>query len=140
MARAYSTDLRERVVGLIRAGQSCRAAAARFGMSIASAVRWSARERETGSVAALPMGGRKSSRLAERRDWLLARLAENGMTLRRLQAELAERGVRISRSALGVFVERQKWSFPASGPARRRAGPSRRRSAARALARAPGQG
>ena len=33
MARAYSNDLRERVVGAVQAGESCRAVAARFGVA-----------------------------------------------------------------------------------------------------------
>jgi len=132
-------DLRERVVGWMKAGHSCREAASRFGVSVASAVRWAARERETGSCAAQPMGGR-ISRLVEHRDWLLARLSEKNMTLRQLQAELAERGIRISYGALQAFVQQQNWSFPSRGPARRRAGPPRRRSAAQAVARVPRQG
>ncbi len=39
MSEALSVDLRERVVASIAAGSSCRAAAVRFGMSAASAVR-----------------------------------------------------------------------------------------------------
>jgi len=51
MARAYSLDLRERVVGAVVAGQSCRAVASTFGVSIASVVKWSQRFRATGSAA-----------------------------------------------------------------------------------------
>ena len=118
MARPLSIDLRERVVAAMRAGASCRQAAARFGVSVASAVRWAARERETGSVAASPMGGR-ISRLVPHRDWLLARLSDKDATLRKVRSELAERGVAISFSALQAFVQQQKWSFPSRGPARR---------------------
>ena len=42
MSKALSVDLRERVVGAIAAGASCRAAAVRFGVSAASAIRWAA--------------------------------------------------------------------------------------------------
>ncbi len=44
MSKALSVDLRERVVAAIAAGSSCRAAAVRFGVSAASAVRWAALE------------------------------------------------------------------------------------------------
>jgi transposase len=39
MSKALSVDWRERVVLAIAAGASCRAAAARFGVSASSAVR-----------------------------------------------------------------------------------------------------
>jgi len=58
MARAYSLDLRERVVAAVASGQSCRAVADRFGVSVASVVKWSQRFRSTDSAAAKPMGGR----------------------------------------------------------------------------------
>src|SRR5436190_15543689 len=74
MARAYSLDLRERVVGAVAAGQSCRAVAATFKVSVASVVKWSQRYRATGSAAARPIGGNRPYVLASERDWLLTRL------------------------------------------------------------------
>jgi len=59
MARAYSLDLRERVVGAVASGQSCRAVASTFGVSVASVVKWSQRFRSTGSAAAFKVGGRR---------------------------------------------------------------------------------
>ncbi len=65
--RPYSTDLRERVVASMAAGRSARATAALFGVSVASAVKWSQRHRRTGSVAPGKMGGhRKPVLLPER--------------------------------------------------------------------------
>ena len=55
MARAYSLDLRERVVAAVLRGLSCRAVAALFDVSVASVVKWAQRARETGSPAARPM-------------------------------------------------------------------------------------
>jgi transposase len=50
MARAYSLDLRERVVAAVADGLSRRAVADRFGVSVvASVVKWSQRLRATGS-------------------------------------------------------------------------------------------
>jgi len=40
MARAYSLDLRERVVAAVLRGLSCRAVASRFDVSVASVVKW----------------------------------------------------------------------------------------------------
>ena len=40
MARAYSIDLRERVIGAIQAGTSCHQAAAQFRVAVSTAVLW----------------------------------------------------------------------------------------------------
>ena len=75
MARAYSLDLRERVVAAVAAGESCRAVAARFGVErgergeVVAAV---PRDRQRGGST----DGRQSPYVAGERDWLLARLAE----------------------------------------------------------------
>lgn len=62
MARAFSLDLRERVVAAVSRGLSCRAVAVRFDVSVASVVKWAQRARATGSPAdgrqaALSFGG-----------------------------------------------------------------------------------
>jgi transposase len=127
MVRAYSFDLRERVVRAVASGQSCRAVAASFNISVASVVKWSQRFRATGSAAALRMGGNRPYVLAGERDWLLARLSETpDVTLRALLAELAERGVNVSYYAVWHFFEHEGISFKKK-PARQRAGSSRHR-------------
>jgi len=83
MARAYSLDLRERVVAAVAAGESCRAVAATFRVSVASVVKWSQRFRATGSAAAHKVGGRRPYALQGECEWLLARLAEKPAALRR---------------------------------------------------------
>ena len=45
-----SMDLRDRAVAAVLGGESCRAAAARFGVSAASVVRWMQRYRLHGSA------------------------------------------------------------------------------------------
>jgi transposase len=45
MARPYSKDLRDRVAVFVVSGGTCREAAARFGVGVATAVRWSQRLR-----------------------------------------------------------------------------------------------
>ena len=57
MARAYSLDLRERVVAAVAAGQSCRSVAKTFMGSVTSVVKWSQRQRAVGSPAALRLSG-----------------------------------------------------------------------------------
>lgn len=122
MARAYSLDLRERVVAAVLAGGSLRAVAARFGVSPASVSKWSQRFRSSGSAAAKPMGGRKPVALVGQRDWLLGRIAEQpDLTLRALQAELAQRGVVVSYHAVWDFFAHEGVTFKKK-PARHRAG------------------
>ena len=76
MARPYSQDLRDRVIGSVASGRTCRATAALFAVSVASAVKWSQRWRASGSAAAKPMGGCNPLLLKSEREWLLARIAE----------------------------------------------------------------
>src|SRR5215211_7543411 len=112
MPRPYSQDLRDRVVASVAGGRSRRATATIFGVSVATVVRWTQRFRTTGSAAALAMGGRRPYRLASRRDWLLARIAEKpDLTLRAIMAELAAEGVKVSYGALWAFFAREGITF-----------------------------
>ena len=113
MARAYSSDLRERVVAAVGEGQSCREVASVFRVSVASVVKWSQRARQTGAVAALPMGGRPGrSKLDGERSWLLARLAQKpDLTLKALIGELRERGVVVALDTLWRFLRAAGISF-----------------------------
>jgi transposase len=137
MGRAYSLDLRERVVAAVAAGESCRAVSATFKVSVASVVKWSQRYRATGSAAARPIGGNRPYVLASERDWLLRRLAEQpDITLRALLVELAARGIKVSYYAVWHFFEHEGISFKKK-PARQRAGSPGRRPAAGAVAKVP---
>ena len=112
MARAYSLDLRERVVAAVESGQSCRAVAQTFMVSVASVVKWSQRHRATGSAAARPVGGRRDYAAAQERDWLLARIAEKpDLTLRAIRAELSADGVKVSYGAVWAFFAREGITF-----------------------------
>ena len=112
MVRAYSNDLRERVVGAVKAGETCRYVAARFGVSVASVVKWSQRERRTGSVAPDKMGGHRRYILEPQRHWLLARVSQKpDLTLHALLDELAERGITVSCNTLWRFLRREGIGF-----------------------------
>ena len=93
MARPYSRDLRERVVGAVESGVSRRKAAAVFGVGIATVIEWMRVWRNSGRLEAKPMGGDRNSRLKEERVWLLERIAAApDLTLEEIRAELAARG------------------------------------------------
>ena len=122
MARAYSLDLRERVVAAVNSGQTCRSVAETYEVSVSSVVKWSQRFQSTGSPAPGKIGGYRRPLLADHRDFILARIvAEPHITLRRLQTELIERGVLISFGTLWNFVRREGLSFKKK-PAAHRAG------------------
>ena len=50
MAKALSVDLRKRVIAAVKEGASCRQAAARFGVSASSAIRWRALSKVAGDA------------------------------------------------------------------------------------------
>jgi transposase len=75
MGAPYSPDLRERVVAAVASGMSRPEAARHFRVSHSSASRWTQRNAETGSPAAL-RGGRKPFALVDEEAWIRARLAE----------------------------------------------------------------
>jgi transposase len=136
MGRPYSLDLRERVVAAVCAGMSRRQAAKHFSVGVATAIRWTKREEQVGSPAALGMGGKRPFALAAERAWVLARLeAKPDISLRALLSELHERGIMVSYFAVWNLVHRLGKSFKKK-PARRRAGPARRGAQAHFLAKA----
>jgi transposase len=57
--KLYSNDLRERVAGSVASGRLCRETARLFGVSLASVVKGSQRQRATESAAADTQGGRR---------------------------------------------------------------------------------
>ena len=97
MARAYSMDLRGRVVAAVdREGMSCHATAARFGVVVSTVVKWLQRYRRTGSVAPGQMGGNRPRAIAGvYREWLIGRCQGGDFTLRGLVA-----GIRPPTAAL----------------------------------------
>lgn len=113
MARPYSIDLRERVVRAVEEeGLSRNKAASRFGIGIKTAIDWVRLYRQTGSVAAKPMGGRRPKKIVgQHRDWLLERCRVQDFTLRGLVAELAERGLQVDYRTVWEFVHGEKLSY-----------------------------
>ena len=110
MSKALSVDLRERVVRAVAAGASCRAAAARFGVSASSAIRWCARLRETGSVLPRTLGGdRRSGRTEAHAARILELVARTpDLTLAELRAVLAEAGIAVGMARLWRLLDRHR--------------------------------
>lgn len=107
--RAISVDLRHRACEAVTVdGLSCRAAARRFKVGVASVVRWCAQLNTSGSVAPQKQGGdRRSGRVEAEAAFILKRIAAKpDITLAALQAELAGCGVRVSLGALWRFFRR----------------------------------
>src|SRR5271166_4453201 len=115
---ALSDDLRERVVGaVVEGGMSRNAAAKRFGVSIASAVRWVARFKAKGVISPSRTGGdRRSGRIEAHRDYLLGLIRRRpDMTLLEIQERLiANCGERFSSSVLWRFFDRHAITFKKS--------------------------
>jgi putative transposase len=107
MAKPLDRDLRTRIVAAVEAGQSCRAAAERFGVSESAAIKLMRRYRATGSVAPGQMGGHRPVKLTAWRDWLMKRIGdEPDITTRALADELAERGVAVSHVSVWNLLKR----------------------------------
>ena len=123
MSKALSVDLRERVVAAVAAGASCRAAAARFGVSASSAIRWAALVQEAGSVAPGPLGGDRRSARIEAHAALILRVVDrkSDMTLKEIRGELAKAGVQAGIGTLWRFFDRRRMTWKK----RRRTPPSR---------------
>ena len=112
MTAALSNDLRERVVAAVARGESCRSAAARFGVAVSTVVKWSQRHRATGSVAPGKMGGHRKRVLEPHRGFILELLREMPhLTLHGLKQELVSRGVKVSHNAVWLFLRREGLRF-----------------------------
>jgi transposase len=110
MAKSLSLDLLQRVIAAIDGGLSCRAAAERFGMSAASAIRWRHRQKKAGDFMPKKQGGdRRSQRIEEHSQLILnAIAAKSDITLVELRSKLMEHGVAAGVASLWRFFKRRK--------------------------------
>jgi transposase len=112
---ALSDDLRQRVVdAVVSEGSSRHAAARRFDVSIASAVRWVKQFLATGELSAKPAGGdRRSGRIEAHRAYLLGLIRRSpDITLLEIQQRLiANCGERFAVSVLWRFFDRHGLTF-----------------------------
>ena len=138
MARAYSQDLRDRVLSATAEGSSARGAAERFGIGIKTAIEWVRRARETGERTARRQGQPKGSRVDEHEAFLRGLVAEtDDITLAEMQARLREeQGVAVGITTLWRFFDSRGLTFKKEC-SRHGAGPSGRPDAAGGLVRGP---
>jgi transposase len=120
MARAYSQDLRDRVIDAGLSGSSARQAAARFGVGDATAIVWVRRARMTGERKARKQGQPRRSKLDPHRDYLLGLIAQTpDLTISELlERLLADRSMRARRATLWTFLDRCGLTFKKSPPMR----------------------
>src|SRR3982751_1910880 len=129
--RAYSMDLRERIVAAVDAGLSQRQAAERFGVSLRTVERYLSRRRVTGSLAVTAQrhGPEPTVRRALQA-WLPARLdaAADATLAEHVAAFVAAGGARVSLSAMSRAIS----GLPPE-PGEQRTPGGRRRRAGRPL-------
>ena len=125
MAKGYSKDLRVRVVSIVEAGDSARAAARVLNIGASTAIRWIERWTTTGSVEAKPGTGHSRSPLEKHRQWLLNLVAaEPDLTLEGIRARLrAEKRQKAGIGSIWRFSDRHDITFKKNS-ARRRTGSS----------------
>ena len=123
MPRAYSADMRARVIGRVESGASRREAAEHYDVSASTAVIWVKCFHETGRCAAKPRGG-STSPLEEHAEFLLALIEEQAdLTLDEVICAMRQHRIPGSRTAVWRFFQRHKITFkkkPARGGARAR--------------------
>ena len=109
MSFACSADLQERVLDAVAADSSARASAARFGIGVATAVRWVRRWRETGEQVTRRQGYPERSILDPHEGDLLALIEDEvDVTLDEMRERLrAERGIEVARVTIWRFFDRR---------------------------------
>lgn len=104
MPRAFSDDLRSRV--LARDGMSARAAAARFGIGISTAIAWIACAQH-GQMTPAKQGRRGGSRLDAHGDFIVGMIEDaKDITLNEMVLRLAE-----DKAALDVWLRKRGGTF-----------------------------
>src|SRR3954471_13617628 len=105
--RAYSMDLRERIVAAVDAGLPQAQAAERFGVSLRTVERYLSRRRRSGSLAATEQRhGREPKIRRQLQAWLPARLepAADATLAEHVAAFVAAGGARVSLSAMSRAI------------------------------------
>jgi transposase len=113
ISKYYSLDLRRRAAAYCLKHSSGKTSEA-FSIGRATAVRWAAKFRATGDVAIGKVGGHRRLVLEGHEDWLRERIgSESHVSLRKLQAELANSPLFVRHFAGSVFAVFQTLSATA---------------------------
>ncbi len=130
MTRAYTSDLRERVIGAVAGGLSARSVSKIFAVSASSAIKWVRQWRFDGRTAPSPVRGHRRAVLEPHAAWLLDLIGvQSDITLEEVRALLRERGIVVSVATVWNFYDRHGISFKKkrlrdrAGSARRGHGP-----------------
>ncbi len=124
MTRPLSNDLRGRVIDAVDGGMSRRAAAARFGVAVSTAIKWVGRWRATGSRSPRRQGGdKRSHRIEAHREEILALIAESpDITLAEIADHLrARHGLGVAQSTVWRLLDRHGMTFKKNRARRRTA-------------------
>src|SRR5258708_39457749 len=121
--RAYSIDLRERIVRVVADGQPMREAARRFGVSVSAVKRYVVRQQETGSLARKSIPGRPREISQEQEAILLARLEADATVLEHCARWAEHQGQELSEATMWRAPPRprrapKKKHRPPAAPAR----------------------
>ena len=113
MPGAYSTDLRERVLVAVEAGEPADAVADEFMVGRSSVYRWMAAARAEGRRAPKRLGGGPKPIIRDETEAALCRLLEanNHLTLIECRDQLAaETGMRVNPWTVGRALRRLDWT------------------------------
>lgn len=120
MTKAYSEDLRRRIIEDINAGISARSAARKYRVSASFAIKLAQRWRETGHFFAKQTGGYKRFLLSPHKEAVLQHInSECDQTLEELRKRLGEDGIFVSYGALWRFLDHESISYKKNSARRR---------------------
>jgi transposase len=110
--KAYSTDLRERVIGAAKQGMLQAEIAKAFALSISSIKRYLKQWRETATLEAKPIPGRPSKKLKPIQAGVSQLLASapDGTLEQLCQIWEDLYGIRVSISTMSRAIQRQGWT------------------------------
>lgn len=113
MGRAFSTDLRRRVIDAIADGMSTRAAARRFSIEESTAGAWHRRWRQTGEASAQKQGQPGGSKLDPHEGFILGLIeADRDIALKEVAERLVEAfGVKACPATIWYWLDRRGITF-----------------------------
>ena len=113
MGKPYSQDLRSRLIDAVEdEGMSRRGAAARFGVSVSTAINWVRDWRAEGRNTARAMGGNTRSKLSKDRALVLGLIEKQpDLTLGEVRRALVERKLEVGYGTVLRFFDKEGISF-----------------------------